>query len=82
MQWKRTLADVPLNRYPPARDLVLQAQLRRIFGIDDDYGLLLGNGSDELIQILLMALRKDAVVLAPAPTFVMYRIVCDWLGLR
>lgn len=80
--WLRTLADVPLNRYPPARDLVLQAQLRRIFGIDDDYGLLLGNGSDELIQILLMALRKDAVVLAPAPTFVMYRIVCDWLGLR
>jgi histidinol-phosphate aminotransferase len=36
--------------------------------------LLLGNGSDEIIHIMIQALaRPGAVVLAPEPTFVMYR---------
>lgn len=80
--WLQRLAAAALNRYPPARHTALEAQLRRVFSIDEDQGLLLGNGSDELIQILLTALRKDAAVLAPAPTFVMYGILCQWLGLR
>lgn len=81
-QWLETLAEIALNRYPAAHHHALEAKLREVFAIAPEYGLLLGNGSDELIQILLFALRKDALVLAPAPTFVMYRMVCEFLGLR
>jgi histidinol-phosphate aminotransferase len=45
--------------------------------------VLLGNGSDELIQMLILAVaRPGAVVLAPEPTFVMYRLIAHWLGVR
>lgn len=81
-KWLESLREVALNRYPPAKNPALEAALRQVFAIPQDCGLLLGNGSDELIQILLMALRKDALVLAPAPSFVMYRMVAEFLGLR
>ncbi|RLA18315.1 MAG: histidinol-phosphate transaminase, partial [Gammaproteobacteria bacterium] len=51
--------------------------------IPESKGLLLGNGSDEIIQIILMAIAgPDAVVLAPEPTFVMYRQIAVSLGLK
>jgi len=44
---------------------------------------MLGNGSDELIQIILMGVAgNDAVVLSPQPTFVMYRQIAISLGLK
>ena len=43
--------------------------------IPEAFDILLGNGSDEIIHIMIQALaRPGAVVLAPEPTFVMYRI--------
>lgn len=44
--------------------------------------MLLGNGSDEIIQLLLMALPEASYVLAPAPGFVMYKQLSDCLGLN
>lgn len=56
---------------------------RAALGIPDAADILLGNGSDELIQIIIMALaRPGAVVLAPEPTFVMYRLIARWLGVE
>jgi histidinol-phosphate aminotransferase len=43
---------------------------------------LLGNGSDEIIQILLMSLPANATVIAPEPGFVMYKQVAKSLGLQ
>ena len=72
--WADKLREVPLNRYPDAAAEPLKSKLRAAFGIPDDMALLLGNGSDEIIQIIIMALaRPEAVVAAPEPTFVMYR---------
>jgi len=43
---------------------------------------LLGNGSDELIQILLMALPPTASVLSAKPSFVMYQQISQSLSLN
>jgi len=80
--WLEHLKSCPLNRYPDPEAKTLAAALRHSNGIPEQSGLLLGNGSDEIIQILLMALPSSATVLAPEPGFVMYRQVAHSLGLR
>ena len=46
-------------------------------------GLILGNGSDELIQIITIAVaRPGATILAPEPSFVMYRMNALYAGVR
>jgi len=45
--------------------------------------VVLGNGSDELIQMLALALAgPDRVILSTDPTFVMYRMIAEVAGLR
>ena len=69
------LARVAINRYPDASGEGAKRALRSALGIPEDAGLLLGNGSDELIQIIVSAVAgPGAVVLAPDPSFVMYRM--------
>lgn len=81
--WLDSLRGTPVNRYPDPQAGEVQQLLRQYDGIDESMELLLGNGSDELIQILLMAVaRPGATVLAPEPTFVMYRQIASCLGLR
>jgi len=68
------LAAVPINRYPDADAHDCRLALRASLGLDERFGIMLGNGSDELIQILTVAVATPgAVVLAPEPSFVMYR---------
>lgn len=79
--WLETLRNCPVNRYPdPTADQLCLA-LRKTNDIPQDSAIMLGNGSDELIQILLMALPQHASVLAPAPSFVMYRQIAKSLAL-
>ena len=67
------LGAVALNRYPAERTAELARALARHAGVGDDVGVTLGNGSDELIGLLSIAVaRPDACVLAPVPGFVMY----------
>lgn len=81
--WVQIVRTAPFNRYPDPEASSLKAVLRQAFGIPDAMSLMLGNGSDEIIQILLMALAgTQATVLAPEPTFVMYRQIATSLGLR
>ncbi len=68
------VAGAAINRYPNPQAPELKARLRRAMAIPEAFDILLGNGSDEIIQIMIQALaRPGAVVLAPEPTFVMYR---------
>jgi histidinol-phosphate aminotransferase len=80
--WLEVLRGCSLNRYPDPRARQLAATLKQQSALNESSELLLGNGSDEIIQILLMALPPDAVVLAPEPTFVMYRQIAQSLGLQ
>ena len=67
------LGAVALNRYPAERTAELARALARHAGVGDEVGVTLGNGSDELIGLLSIAVaRPGASVLAPVPGFVMY----------
>src|SRR6202521_2129076 len=77
------LARVPINRYPDGAAEAAKGALRRAFSIPVDQGLLLANGSDELIQIITSALaRPGAAMLVPEPSFVMYRMNALYTGMR
>jgi len=77
------LAAVELNRYPEPnsprlRELII-GKMRVPAGMD----VLLGNGSDDLIQIMALALaRPGAVMMYPSPTFVMYSMNATFTGMR
>lgn len=69
------LSAVPVNRYPDGPADAVKTALRRAFALPATVDIILGNGADELLQMLTTAVaERDVVVLAPEPTFVMYRI--------
>lgn len=71
----RMLSGLEVNRYPDPSAPALKARLREVFAIPEPAGLLIGNGSDEIIAIAAQTLaRPGAVMLAPEPSFVMYRM--------
>lgn len=79
----RIAATATMNRYPDPQAQALKTALMVAFGVPQREMLLLGNGSDELIQILAMSVaRPGATVLAPEPSFSMYRLIAMWCGLR
>lgn len=72
-----------LNRYPDPGATELKAELRRALEVPAGMELLLGNGSDELIQMLAMAAaRPGAAVLGLEPSFVMFRMISTFVGAR
>jgi histidinol-phosphate aminotransferase len=76
------LASVALNRYPEAGSPTQAARFAKAFGVGKDQ-VMLGNGSDELIQILCTAVaRPGAGVMIPIPTFAMYRISARNAGME
>ena len=82
-EWLSCLKQAELNRYPDAGTRDLRKSLGNLFAIPESLNMMFGNGSDELIQIILMALNKSAnVVMAPEPTFVMYRFLSMMLDLE
>jgi len=77
------LANVDLNRYPDPRAPQLRALIARKMGVPAGIEVLLGNGSDDLIQIVTLALaRPGAAMMYPGPTFVMYAMNATYFGMR
>ncbi|HWR98268.1 MAG TPA: histidinol-phosphate transaminase [Candidatus Methanoperedens sp.] len=73
-------ADLELNRYPDPEATALRSLLAGRWGWRRE-GILLGNGSDELIVLLLAACGGEgATLLVPTPTFSMYRHIALTLG--
>jgi histidinol-phosphate aminotransferase len=67
------LAAVAINRYPAPSYARLKQLVREKMGVPAGAEVLIGNGSDELITMISVATaRPGAVVVAPAPSFVMY----------
>jgi histidinol-phosphate aminotransferase len=82
-EWLEILRSVELNRYPDPGAGALTAKLKHSMQVPDGMQVVLGNGSDELIQMLALAVaEKDRVILAPEPTFVMYRMIAAFAGMR
>lgn len=77
------LAVAKVNYYPNPATCGLQAALRQTFAIPDAAQIALGNGSDELIQLLTMLMAKPgSVVLGVEPSFVMYRHNATLYGMK
>ena len=80
--WLKRLRQVEVNRYPDPEGRELTAVLRRVMDIPQGMALLLGNGSDEIIQIIALSLaRPGRTVLSVEPGFVMYRMIATFCGM-
>lgn len=77
------VASAEINRYPDPAAPDLMKRLRSVMGIGAEYDVLLGNGSDEIIHIIIQSVaRPGAVVLAPQPSFVMFHLYAQFASLR
>ncbi|SER19699.1 histidinol-phosphate aminotransferase [Nitrosomonas sp. Nm51] len=76
-------AGAPINRYPDPNAADLKAALREALTIPDQMDVMLGNGSDEIIQIIAMAAaRPGAIVLSVEPAFVMFRMIATFANMQ
>ncbi len=79
----RIVSQVAMNRYPVPSAQQLRALIRKVMQVPEGCDVLLGNGSDECIQYITAALaREGAVVMAPAPSFVMFQMHATFYRLR
>jgi histidinol-phosphate aminotransferase len=77
------LGRVAINRYPAQCAADVVAALTEFVGLPVGNRLMLGNGSDELIDMLSVACDvPGAVLLAPLPGFVMYEMSARLRGLH
>ena len=77
------LGRVAINRYPVQSTADVVAALSRHVQLPAGCKLMLGNGSDELIDLLSVACDvPGATVLAPLPGFVMYAMAAQLRGLQ
>jgi histidinol-phosphate aminotransferase len=82
-EWLEVLRAVALNRYPEPQGPAVQAALREAMEIPSEMAVLLGNGSDELIQMLALAVAGPGrKVLSLEPGFVMYRMIARFAGME
>jgi histidinol-phosphate aminotransferase len=78
-----SVASAAINRYPDPGAASLKEKIRGLTGLPQGMDVLLGNGSDELIQLLAMAVNKPgATLLSVEPSFVMYRMIAIFTGMR
>jgi histidinol-phosphate aminotransferase len=77
------VAAAPINRYPDASAASLKAMLRAALAVPDGKDIMLGNGSDEIIQIIALACaRPGATLLGVEPAFVMFRMIAAFAGME
>lgn len=77
--WLERLRTIDVNRYPAPDASELKAKLREVFQIPAELEIMLGNGSDELIQLVQMAVAgAGRKVMSPQPSFSMYEIIARY----
>jgi histidinol-phosphate aminotransferase len=77
------VAGAAVNRYPDPGAASLKKKIRDVTHLPQGMDVLLGNGSDEIIQLLAMALNKPgATLLSVEPSFVMYKMIAAFTGMR
>jgi len=81
--WLESLKVAAINRYPDPGASELKKVLKQAFRLPQSSDILLGNGSDELIQMLAMTLAgENRVVMSVEPSFVMYRMIALMVGME
>ena len=71
-----------LRKYPEPLGDRFRETAGRILGIDPD-GILIGNGSDDILTILTRAfVPEGGLVVSPAPSYVLYKTLAELQGAR
>jgi len=73
--------ETGLNRYPDPMQTELKERLAKVKAVEPSH-IFLGNGSDELINLLMVAFcepKEDEILLVP-PTFGMYQVSANLNG--
>jgi histidinol-phosphate aminotransferase len=82
-KWLDRISHAQVNRYPEPNPESLKLKLKHQFGPHDNSDILLGNGSDELIQLLVLAVAKSgASTLTVSPSFSMYQMISEMIGVE
>ncbi len=82
-EWAELARALDVNRYPHPQAPALKEQLRDAMGVPAAAEILLGNGSDEIIQMIALALAGPGrTVLTVEPGFVMYRMIAVFAGMQ
>lgn len=81
--WLEKLSQCDINRYPEPNPAELKQKLKQRFGPVGNVDMLLGNGSDELIQLLTLAIAKpNACMVTVSPSFSMYVMIANTVGVK
>jgi len=77
------VANAAINRYPDANAITLKKSIKEVSVLPPGMEVLLGNGSDEIIQLLAMAVAKPgATLISVEPSFVMYKMIATFTGIN
>jgi histidinol-phosphate aminotransferase len=71
-----------LRRYPDPLGTHFRQTAGRILGVDPD-GILIGNGSDDVLTIVTRAfVPEGGLIASPTPSYLLYRTLADLQGAR
>ncbi len=77
---EKVIVQKPWARYPPFMPVELACKLAKFAGWQSE-GILVGNGSNELIEaVLMVSVEKGKRVVIPQPTFTLYKLLATILG--
>jgi histidinol-phosphate aminotransferase len=71
-----------LRKYPDPVGTAFRQTAGRVLGVDPD-GILIGNGSDDLLTILTRAfVPEGGLIVSPTPSYLLYRTLAEIQGAR
>jgi histidinol-phosphate aminotransferase len=79
---REALTGERLRRYPDPTGVQFRQTAGRVLGVDPD-GVLIGNGSDDVLTVLTRAfVPEGGLVVSPTPSYLLYRTLADLQGAR
>src|SRR5579862_5672796 len=79
---RAVLGDDRLRRYPDPLGRHFCQVAGRVLGVDPD-GILIGNGSDDILTIVTRAfVPEGGLIVSPTPSYILYRTLAEIQGAR
>jgi histidinol-phosphate aminotransferase len=79
---KAALTGDRLRKYPDPLGTAFRQTAARVHGVDPD-GILIGNGSDDILTIVTRAfVPEGGLIASPTPSYLLYRTLADLQGAR
>jgi histidinol-phosphate aminotransferase len=79
---RATLTSDRLRKYPDPLGTVFRQTAARLHGVDPD-GILIGNGSDDILTIVTRAfVPEGGLIVSPTPSYLLYRTLAELQGAR